>query len=272
MDLDDRITFPTPEGVELEVQLAGLGSRFIAGGVDFVIQLILIGILVAVTAAAGGSGSPLIVASVIITFAVWYLYHVPFEVLDGGRSPGKRLGHLRVVRTSGAPVDLSASLIRNLLRLLDGITLLYLPTILTIPVSARNQRPGDMAAGTVVIRDRSESGSRRPRRPWRRRVRQPPDLIRGGAPPATSSAAIPAGIASPAPAGPEPRWDTSAITPEEAAAIRRFLARRGSLALGPRRELALRLANGLRPKVTGAPENMAPERFLQQLSELLGRR
>ena len=70
-----------------------------------------------------------------------------------GRHPGKRMSHLRVLRDSGAPVDLPASAIRNLMRLIDGPLLLYMPSIVSIAVTRRNQRPGDMAAGTIVTRE-----------------------------------------------------------------------------------------------------------------------
>jgi uncharacterized RDD family membrane protein YckC len=269
VDLDDHLVLLTPEGVELDVQLAGLGSRFIAGAIDFIIQLVLLGILIAIAASAGGTGTPLLVVVVVCTFLIWYLYFVPFEVLAAGRSPGKRLSHLRVIQVSGAPVDLGASLIRNLLRLVDGATLLYVPTILSIALSRRRQRPGDMAAGTVVIRDRHPAPAR-----WGRGRLLP---RRRGSPPAPAPAPRVAVAGADALSGSPgavtgPRWDTSAITPQEAAAVRQFLARRDTLARAARRELALRLAAGLRPKVTGAPDDLAPERFLEQLSALIAGR
>jgi hypothetical protein len=75
---------------------------------------------------------------------------------------------------------------------------------------------------------------------------------------------------APARASVEPggRWDTSAITPQEVAAVRPFLERRASLERGARRELAVRLADGLRSKVTSAPGDLGPEQFLEELERI----
>jgi uncharacterized RDD family membrane protein YckC len=239
VDLDESITVATPEGVELRLQLAGLGSRFIAGAADVIIQLLLIVILALLTGALSGSSGVGLAVFAIGTFVITIFYPVLFEVLAGGRPPGKRLSHLRVVRDSGAPVDVTASLIRNLIRLLDGPTLLYLPTIVSIAVTSHNQRPGDLAAGTLVIRE------------------QPPTTPTPAPRPLTAATTT-AGRSV-------PRWDTSAITPQETAAVRRFLERRHTLDVKARQELALRLANGLRPKVTSPPSDLTPERFLEEI-------
>jgi uncharacterized RDD family membrane protein YckC len=231
VDLDDRIMISTPEGIELALTLAGLGSRFIAGAADLIIQGVVIGILALLTAGATGF---IPAVTIVLAFVVWFLYPILFEVLAAGRTPGKRWTHLRVVRESGAPVDLAASAIRNLMRLLDGPLLLYLPTIISIVVTERNQRPGDLAAGTVVIRES-------------------PGAL---APSSRAAAAESSG----------PGWDVSAITPEEVATVRRFLERRESLDPAARQALARRLATGLAPKVSGSPPGLSDEAFLEQLT------
>src|SRR5437588_9451047 len=120
MDLDESITISTPEGLLLRLQLAGLGSRFIAGVVDLIIQLILIAILILLTGASGATSGAKGLVVLIGTFVIVFFYPVLFEVLAKGRTPGKRMSHLRVVRDTGAPVDLQASTIRSLMRLIDG--------------------------------------------------------------------------------------------------------------------------------------------------------
>lgn len=235
MDLDDTITIATPEGVELRLQLAGLGSRFIAGVADLLIQLVLLGILALITQGVSGAGGVVLVLG---AFVITLLYPILFEVLAGGRTPGKRMSHLRVLRDSGAPVDLPASAIRNLMRLIDGPLLLYLPTIVSIAVTRRNQRPGDLAAGTIVTRENPVAVQTRGLR--------------------TISAS----------AGEGERWETSAVSAQEVAAIRRFLERREDLDLHARNRLAARLAEGLRPKVGSAPADLAPERFLEELERI----
>lgn len=257
MDLDESITIATPEGLELRLQLAGLGSRFIAGAVDLIIMLALVAILAVIAGpVAGLSGGVSGVVYVIGTFAILLFYPILFELLNRGQTPGKRMSNLRVLRDSGTPVDLPASSIRNLMRLVDGPLLLYIPSIISIAVTSRNQRPGDIAAGTIVTRE--QPAAKRPR--------------------AAAAPPPPPGPGRPVGAGPQQaadasdtsaeRWDTSAVTPQEVAAVRRYLERRESLERRARRELAVRLADGLRPKVSSAPPDLGAERFLEELERI----
>jgi uncharacterized RDD family membrane protein YckC len=234
VELEDRITLATPEGIELGLVLAGAGSRFIAGTIDLALEIVLIVLagLVTFLLIGGGIGVALFAMA---SFAAFYLYNVLFEVLASGRTPGKRVTHLRVVREEGTPVDLPASAIRNLLRLIDVLPFAYLLGLLMIVITKRNQRLGDLAGGTLVIRDapaRSDDTSR----------------------PHASEALDTTG------------WDVSAVSAEELAAVRRFLERREQLDTRARRELAYRLEQGLRAKVAGAPEGLGPERFLEELA------
>jgi len=242
MDVEDRITIPTPEGVALELTLAGAGSRFIAGALDTMLQILLVALTAVATAAAFGGLNGIGVVILSTTgFAAWYLYDVLFEVLAAGRTPGKRLTHLRVVRSDAQPVDLPASAIRNLVRTAEGPPLLYVPAMLSIFLTRRNQRLGDLAAATLVIRDVARPSER---------VKQAPIVGRS---------------ANPAQAG--TTWDVSAITAPELAAVRRFLERRGTLDTRARRDLAHRLEQALRRKTAGAPQTPDAEVFLERLAE-----
>ena len=232
MQYEDHITIPTPEGVSLDLTLAGLGSRAIAGGIDLVLKAGLVGLLLIVMfALLGADGAIVIVPAIGMTMLV---YDVLFETLAGGRTPGKRASGLRVVRASGRPIDLTASVVRNALRLLDGLPLSYLPTIVSILLTRRNQRPGDLAADTVVIRDRREV-----------------DRVRAAA-------------ARPSGPGAGATWDVSAVPAEDLATVRAFLERRDGLAPDARTRLAAQLDGALRPRVGGADEP-DPERFLEIL-------
>jgi hypothetical protein len=133
-------------------------------------------------------------------------------------------------------VDLTASVIRNALRLFDGLALSYVPTVVSIIVTRRNQRPGDLAADTVVIRERREID----------RV-----ALAGAPAPAPGSAN---GAA----------WDVSAVPAEDIATVRAFLERRAGLTDAARTRLAAQLDGALRPRVGGADEP-DPERFLELL-------
>lgn len=240
MELEDQITIRTPEGIELKLALAGLGSRFIAGTADLIVQALLTLILALFTGGFGASNGFLEAIFLIGVFVIWVLYPIPFEVLAHGRTPGKRWTHLRVVRDDGSPVDLPASAIRNLMRLLDGPLLSYLPTLVGIAVTAHNQRPGDLAAGTLVLRDRP--------------------AMRAGAAPQSEG---------PRPGGAESAgWDVSAITAEELVVVRRFLERRHDLDGPARAQLAHRLSHGLRAKVAGVPTDLGAEPFLEELASI----
>jgi uncharacterized RDD family membrane protein YckC len=249
VELEDRITIATAEGVELELQLAGLGSRLIAGGIDFAIQLVAVLVVAAVTGVVTSDSNSGIGVAVfaVLAFAILYLYNVLFEVLGGGRTPGKRWNQLRVVRVFGGSVDVPASAIRNVLRVIEGPPLLGIPAMVSILATQRNQRLGDLAAGTLVIREQPRARRRRWRRGRRAAAREETDVA----------------LAVSDDAG----WDVSAVSAQELAMVRRYLERRKTLAPAARRELAFQLEQGLRAKVAGVPEGLSPVRFLEALAE-----
>ncbi len=222
------MTIATPEGVALELALAGLGSRSIAGGVDLALKGLLVLSLLVVLILLDVVGAALFVP---LAALVLFGYDVLFEVRGGGRTPGKRMTGLRVVREDGAPVDLTASAIRNAVRVVDGLPTSYIPTVLAVLATPRNQRLGDLAAGTIVVRER-----------WPAAADRPPE------------ATLAHGAVS---------WDLSAITREELAGIRSFLARRKDLTPEARAALARRLSDAVAAKVVGAPTDRDHERFLE---------
>lgn len=231
MRYDDAITISTPEGVELELALAGLGSRFVAALVDTIVQ---VGLYVALGIALGVAGAFGAALFSVLAFLVFFAYHIFFETLASGRTPGKRWTGLRVVRLEGQPIGFVASAVRNTLRLVDVLPLGYVIGAISILASSKNQRLGDIAAGTLVIRERSGA-----RTDW----------------------TAPSFRRAPAPVG----WDVSGITAEEVAAVRGFLERRYDLAPEARTQLGSTLAERLRPKVVGAPDDMDVETFLESL-------
>lgn len=266
MSYEDRISIATPEGVDLELTLAGLGSRSVARLVDQAIQLaVLVAVSVLATLAGSGSGSqsgggegPLggtgdggaalaLAVAVVVVFLVQFGYDVAFEVLASGRTPGKRWSGLRVVRVDGAPVGFVTSAVRNLLRLVDALPGIYTVGMVAVFATRRNQRLGDMAAGTVVVRER-----------------------RGPRKAAASFAATTTGARPSPPGGAAPleraAWDVSAVTTEELATVRRFLDRRRGLTPEARARLAGDLAARLRPKVVGPPAGGDAEAFLEEVA------
>jgi uncharacterized RDD family membrane protein YckC len=245
MTFDDRMTISTPEGIDLEVVLAGLGSRFAAGAFDTFIQLVLLFVLSLVLLGEGGSGLSQAVFYV-LAFVVLFGYYVIFETLNHGRTPGKALAGLRVVQAGGQAVGFMSSALRTIVRLADGfiiLTFFLVPVgMVSILATKKNQRLGDLAAGTVVIRElRARAAPILAPAPWM----QPP-------PPSM-----------PPPNAPYMQWDVSAVTNDEEAVIRRFLDRRMTLDPNARLHLATDLAARLRPKIAGAPTNWHPEAFLE---------
>ena len=245
MQYEERTRIATPEGVELELVLAGLASRFMAECVDALLVFAIVAGLVALAALAGGAAG-LIVLSIALggLLLISVVYHVAFEVLGGGRSPGKRLVGLRVVMEGGEAIGLRASAVRNLARLLEGPVLMYAPAIVAILATPRNQRLGDLAAGALVVREPRAGRARR--RSSRRRDAVP-------ARPSTAGLRL-------------DDWDVSAVTQEELATIRSFLERRDAFAPDVRRGLARGLAERLRGKVVGPAPGLAPEALLEAIA------
>jgi uncharacterized RDD family membrane protein YckC len=256
-DYQDRLVIATPEGIELALDLAGLGSRFTAGLIDLALKAVIVAGLLVAAIPLGGLGATIVEAAV--PLLVYIGYDVLFESLGSGRTPGKRASGLRVLRADGSPEDVVASLVRNVLRLVDGLPLSYAPGIVSILLTRRNQRLGDLAAGTIVVRERR--GGRRAGEPG-----ADPGLGRPAreAPAADSDGA---GAGDRAVADTPAAHDLGGLSDEDVAAIRAFLDRRESLEGPARADVARRLAGALRPKVAGPFDHLSPERFLEALDE-----
>lgn len=160
----DEMRIDTPEQIGLDLELAGLGSRFVAWFIDAVwksllsLAVVTLG-LVLLTLVGGANpfegSSKLVLALVIaILSAVWLGYGVYFEARWNGQTPGKWFARIRVVRLGGAPVDVVAAAVRNALAVVDSLPSFHLLGATVILLTANRQRLGDLAAGTVVVRER----------------------------------------------------------------------------------------------------------------------
>jgi uncharacterized RDD family membrane protein YckC len=168
---DDAYDLRTPEQIDLQYDLAGIGSRFMAMAIDGLIQgAVMLGL-----AAVFGLGAALLTFSlrdaigdssgvflivgvaiaVLLIFALGWGYFIFFELIWNGQTPGKRAVGIRVLTARGEPVTLVHSLVRNLLRLVDVLPSAYMVGVISILVTSRSQRLGDIAAGTIVVRERS---------------------------------------------------------------------------------------------------------------------
>lgn len=146
--VDTVRTVETPEGVELHLRPAGPVARGLALLADTVV--VWLGLLFCFLALLflGPLGFGL---WLIIAFVAHWLYPVLFEVLADGRTLGKRMLGLRVLMSDGRPVGWGPSLIRNLLRVVDGLPGAYTVGLASVLLTRDFQRLGDIVAGTLVV-------------------------------------------------------------------------------------------------------------------------
>jgi uncharacterized RDD family membrane protein YckC len=237
----------TPERVSLEYGIAGVGSRAGAAILDTVIQAIALTVLfvagfAAVVALAATRALPPdpevygafgIAFVALVTFMVTSGYFMIFEIVWNGQTPGKRMMGLRVIRESGYPLRPVDSVIRNLVRIVDWLPIVYGFGVLTMLFNKRSKRLGDFAAGTIVVRE----GARR---------------------------ALTEVTAITPPTG-TPR--AFALSSSDATLVRDFLVRRDSMHPGARADLARRLAAIIAQRYQLPTEDVQePELFLERLT------
>jgi len=146
------LTITTPEHVEIRLETAGAGSRFLAILIDFAITSGISGFVreVAVLMLPSAiAGAVMITASFLITWG-WHLW---FEVRNQGQTPGKRALSLRVVDARGLPLSVHQALVRNIVRVIDFAPLFYGVAAISSTVDPLRRRLGDIVAGTLVIRE-----------------------------------------------------------------------------------------------------------------------
>jgi len=251
LGMDRNIDVRTPESIEFSYALAGLGSRFLAWFVDFSIQIatilaIFFGIVFLAArlptgpvkaATAGGAPEKIAEAFLIgiviaIVFTIFFGYFIVFEAFWNGQTPGKKLLGIRVVRDGGYPIDFGASLVRNLIRIAEFAIGGYALSAVSATVSPENKRLGDIAAGTIVVRDE--------------RLKLPSlDALRRNAEPVYGA--------------------TVFLSGDERALIKRFLDRRDELNAAKRQELAAQLAERVRSRVPADLQRLGDEALLERL-------
>ena len=146
----------------IELPLAGIGSRFIAILIDYLIWgfvFLILGLLAAIVIPAlhffgGVSANWAIGIALLIVFLLQWGYFALFEAFGNGRTPGKRVAKIRVIHQSGRGINFVEALARNLVRFVDAAPSFYAIGVVAMFLSKRSQRLGDMVAGTLVVRDR----------------------------------------------------------------------------------------------------------------------
>jgi len=234
-----------------------MGSRALACLLDSFVQLVITVLLVwgltwlqYLLRLPDLTGAIVAVALSTVTFLTTVVYYVACEMAMGGQSPGKRMAGLRVVRADGTPLTFTDSAIRNIIRLVDMLPGFYTVGVFALFFSRLSQRLGDMAAGTVVVKER---------------LYEPPTT------PVSDLATAPM---LPSNLSPETvvrlRNVLHLLTEADCAAAARFLERRDELAPPVRADLALKLATPLLERLPGLslPEFGGPEPFLEALIRL----
>lgn len=265
-ETSDQLTIDTPEQVAIRFPIAGVGSRFLALLADTLVQglayvvLVLIYILVIASGnAVDATPTKWLIATMIsVHFLLYWGYFTIFEAYWNGQTPGKRLCKLRVIRDSGRQITFFESMTRNLLRAVDGLPGFYAVGVVAMLCNRRNKRLGDLAAGTLVVHERTAeaplwaaTGSR---------------VITAGAFPSTPAPApvfYPNGVEIPADA-------VARLTPDDLNVIDHFFARALDIDVGRRRQLAERLAEQMTTKMgILMPQGVTPEAVLECAVHLL---
>ena len=174
IETEETLIIETPERVPLAFALASIGNRFLAVAIDHSIQFLAIFLIAWVFISITGVGDNgmgesageffsempkwTLAIMILVLFLVFASYFIVFEWIWNGQTPGKRLLKLRVIREDGRPLTLWEAIARNLLRIFDAIPGFVVPVysvgLIVIFLSNRDQRVGDVFAGTVVIRER----------------------------------------------------------------------------------------------------------------------
>lgn len=161
MTSQQKLSIDTPEQINLEYELAGPGSRFMALFVDLMIQgLCVVAVLILLWIAGiafhpfRSSGTWMLAIMILLMFAVQWGYFAIFEILWKGQTPGKRQAGIRVINETGRAVSVYEAVARNLLRVVDALPGPYAVGAIVMFLSPQSKRIGDYVAGTVVVHDR----------------------------------------------------------------------------------------------------------------------
>jgi len=175
-------------------------------------------------------------------FLVFEGYFVAFEALWNGQTPGKRAVGLRVVREGGFPLDFRGAVIRNLLRIVDFLPSGYLVGVCMILFHAESRRVGDIAAGTLVIRER-EAGTQ-------------------------AGYSFGGDVAAPA----APLIGLDSLTPQHYEVMETFLRRRHEMAPSLRHQMSEQIGWQIRGALPDAPREWSGERLMEEILRERARR
>lgn len=249
MNFFNKIKLQTPENVELEFILAGIGNRVLACSIDYLLLLIVQVIFILIFSIGGLAFVDFLVSLKLpgkielwlyailslILFFTYIGYFMAFEAIWRGQTPGKRVAKIRVIRDDGRPLRLQQATLRSLLRPIDD--LLYFGLFLVI-FTKLEKRVGDWVAGTIVIQEVTT-------------VNKANFKLSG------TAEALAIELLAIA--------DVSRLLPEDFAVIREYLRRRESLFPQARIALGKKLAFQVKEIITleDVPSGITPNLFLE---------
>ena len=149
----DKFQIETAQNVNIVQNVAGVGERILAFIIDFFILVFYV-IIVSIIFAASGIGTDSDFLLIMTIGLPIFLYHLLWEMFWNGRSPGKAIMNLRVVKLDGTKPSFSNYLLRWLLRIIDISLTSGALALITILFNGRGQRLGDIAATTTIISEK----------------------------------------------------------------------------------------------------------------------
>jgi uncharacterized RDD family membrane protein YckC len=261
----DQLNIDTPELVDIEMPLAGIGSRFIALLIDSIILfigwLLLLGmekfLLPGIVSYSKHTALWTVAVFTLLSFLLYWGYFTLFEAFWNGRTPGKRVAKIRVIQRSGRAIGLFESMARNLIRVIDQIPLIYVVGVISMFVSRQHQRLGDLAAGTLVVRDRQDE--------------TPAWAGEGGARTFTAQIFVPVERApEPHLAVTLPSGGIAKLAASDLQVLEGFFARRLDMSMATREALAGRIAAAIQAKSgLEVPASASVETFLEATARQL---
>lgn len=168
---EDYLQIHSAEGMDYQLEIAGMGARSYAFIIDWHIRLLFAISWLAVCSLVFFTWEELrnvfkqehsSVATLILLLPpllIYFLYHPVLEILMAGRTPGKRMTGVRLVDFQGHTPGIGALLLRNVFRLIDSLPGFYFLGLVSVALTSKHQRIGDLAAGLVLVYDNADKSS-----------------------------------------------------------------------------------------------------------------
>ncbi len=152
--IDTYARVETPEAIDIQLRPASVHVRARAYMVDWLLRLVWLGvssIILVLIFRPSGTDNFFWGFFLLNLFATTWLYPILFEVWWNGQTPGKKIFKIRAVMDTGADISWSASLLRNLLRLLDGLPFAYGVGMVCMLLHPHSKRLGDIYSGSLIV-------------------------------------------------------------------------------------------------------------------------